>query len=187
MEKAAAMPKHGVGWSQRQAVVSEDLLADVFASYYKRIYNYICCRINDPDEAEDITSQVFEKVLHKIDTFRPERAPLEIWIFAIAHHAVNDYYRGRKYRQWFSLESARDLVSPRPSPEEAALRNEETARLSSALHALGDRERNIVALRFAGRLKNRDIAELTGMTESNVGVILYRSLRQLRSLLQDER
>ncbi|MDT3702970.1 MAG: sigma-70 family RNA polymerase sigma factor [Thermincola sp.] len=47
-----------------------------------------------------------------------------------------------------------------------------------------ERERNIIALKFKAGLTNRHIAELIGLSESNVGVILYRAIRQLRSILK---
>ncbi|MHB8157955.1 MAG: RNA polymerase sigma factor, partial [Desulfocucumaceae bacterium] len=58
--------------------------------------------------------------------------------------------------------------------------------LLQALASLEDRERNIVALKFWGRLSNRRIAELTGLSSSNVGVILYRSMRRLRTILDGQ-
>nr|WP_289137002.1 RNA polymerase sigma factor [uncultured Brevibacillus sp.] len=84
---------------------------DVFDSYHKRIYNYMRYRVSDLCEAEELTSQVFEKVLQKLSTFRPDRAPFEVWLFSIAHHTVNDYYRKQKRRQWFSLDSIKEMIS----------------------------------------------------------------------------
>lgn len=185
MEKVfAAFPKGEA--LEENAAVGTDGFTQIFDSYYKRIYNYMRYRVSDPDEAEELTSQVFEQVLRKIRTFNPDRAPFEVWIFSIAHHAVNDYYRSKKRHAWFSLDSIRELISLKPGPEETALQNEDRDKLNAALESLQDRERNIIAMKFAGRLKNRDIAVLTGLSESNVGVILYRALRKLRDSLKKQ-
>lgn len=164
----------------------KEALADIFDRFYKPVYNYIRYRIDDPHEAEDIACQVFEQVMRKIDSYDPDRAPFEVWIFAIARNAVNDFHRRRKFRSWFSLEKAAAVVSCQPGPEEKVVRKEEIAKLLNALNALGARERDIIAMKFAGGLRNRDIAELTGQTAGNVGVILYRSLHRLRELLERE-
>lgn len=163
-----------------------DIFAEIFDRYYSRIYKYMRYRLNSVEEAEDLSSQVFEKVMQKIETYRPDRAPFEVWMFSIAQNTVNAYYRRRKRGIWFPLESIRDLPSERPNPEEKAVRNEEQGRLLVALSSLEERERNIIAMKFAGGLKNKEIAEIMGLSESNTGVILYRALHRLREILKSE-
>lgn len=69
----------------------EEFFAQVFNLYYKRIFNYTYYRINVKDDAEDLTSQIFQKVISKINTFNKDKAEFEIWLFAIARNTVNDY------------------------------------------------------------------------------------------------
>lgn len=171
---------------QNEAYSYADIVAGIFDRYYPRIYKYMRYRLNSIEEAEDLSSQVFEKVMGKIDTYNPERAPFEVWLFSIAQNTVNAYYRRHKRRIWSPLESIRDLPSERPDPEEVAIHNEEQTRLLVALSSLDERERNIIAMKFAGGLKNRQIAELMGLSVSNTGVILYRSLHHLREILKSE-
>lgn len=64
--------------------------------------------------------------------------------------------------------------------------NEMTVRLLDALAQLEERERDLIALKFAAGLNNRQIAEITGLTPGNVGVILYRSVQRLRNILKVE-
>lgn len=59
--------------------------------------------------------------------------------------------------------------------------SERSDRLNRALDTLSAKERNIIALKFGADLKNTEIARVTGISESNVGVILYRSMRKLKS------
>ncbi|MEN6327157.1 MAG: sigma-70 family RNA polymerase sigma factor [Syntrophomonas sp.] len=183
MEKDFAVYLQPELYMDKKAVTDTEIFAQIFDRFYKRIYNYIRYRIGDTYEAEDLTSQVFEQVLRKYDTYRPEKAPFEVWLFAIAHHAVTDYHRKRKHSLWFSLDKVKELISGRPTPEEACLREENRHELLLALAKLGDRERNIIAMRFAANLKNREIASLLGISENNVGIIVYRTLRQLREIL----
>jgi DNA-directed RNA polymerase specialized sigma24 family protein len=65
----------------------------------------------------------------------------------------------------------------------SVIRNETRAELLAAVPRLEDRERDLIALKFAAGLTNRRIAEITGLSESNVGVILYRAVRRLRAEL----
>lgn len=163
-----------------------DIFADIFDRYYNRIFKYMRYRLNSSEEAEDLSSQVFEQLIKKIETYRPERAPFEVWLFSIAQNTVNAHYRRSKRRLWSPVESIGHLPSRQPSPEEVAVQSEDQGRLLAALASLGKRERNIIALKFTSGLRNREIAELMGLSESNTGVILYRALRKLREILESE-
>jgi RNA polymerase sigma-70 factor (ECF subfamily) len=186
MEKALTMSFSKELCLQDKSHSYADIFADIFDRYYNRIYKYMRYRLNSIEEAEDLSSQVFEQVMRKIDTYHPERAPFEVWLFTIAQNTVNAYYRHRKRWIWSPFESIRNLPSERPNPEAMAVHSEDQDRLLAALNSLGERERNIIAMKFAGGLKNREIAELMGLSESNTGVILYRSLHQLREILKSE-
>lgn len=69
------------------------------------------------------------------------------------------------------------------SPEEQLLRRERFRELYSALAALPEREQEIIALKFAGRLTNRQIAAVLNLSETNVGTTLYRAMHKLRERL----
>lgn len=156
--------------------------AAIYDHYFPRVYNYVH-RIGDAGVADDLTAQVFERALVNIGRYRPERAPFAAWLFAIARNAVSDYLRAQRWRRWLSLEVLRDRASRDPQPEEVAIHNETHAELLAAVARLSGRERDLLAFKFGAGLTNRHIAEITGLSESNVGVILYRAVRRLRAEL----
>lgn len=155
----------------------------IFETYYKRIYNYIFYRVNSHHEAEDLTSQVFEKIMVNIDTYCEEKSPFEVWMFSIAKNVTNDYFREIKKHKFFSIDSIIELISSRKTPEDIVETLETNAELLRALKILDARGRNIIALKFGANLKNIEIAEILEITESNVGVILYRTMKKLRKEL----
>lgn len=155
--------------------------ATIYDHYFPPVYNYVRHRVGDAETADDITAQIFKRALVNIGSYRLERAPFAAWLFAIARHAVNDHFRAQKRRRWLSLEVLRDRASAEPQPEEVTKYIETRAELLAAVARLSDRERDLVALKFAAGLTNRRIAELTGLSESNLGVILYRAVPRLRA------
>ncbi|OMD31456.1 sigma-70 family RNA polymerase sigma factor [Paenibacillus odorifer] len=157
------------------------LFTTIFETYYKRIFNYIAYRVSSLYTAEDLTSLVFEKTLAKLSTYSQEKAPLEVWLFAIARNVVNDHYRSFKRKSFFSLDAVKELVSSRKDPESLILQGERSGKLNEALNTLSSKERNIVALKFGANLRNREIAQVTGISESNIGVILYRTMKKLKT------
>ncbi len=152
----------------------------IFETYYKRIYNYIYYRVYCRFSAEDLTSQVFEKAFRKIETYTQRKSPFEVWLFAIARNVVNDYFREHKKQKFLSFELIHKLVSTKKNPEEIMIKGETKDTLLKALNTLNARDRNIMALKFGAALKNKEIAELLKMTESNVGIIIYRMLKKLK-------
>lgn len=162
----------------------EEEFSEIFKAYYKRVYNYIYYRVNCQYVAEDLTSEVFEAVMVKRDSYSKEKAPFEVWVFAIARNKVNDHFRGLKKRNFFSLDVIKDFISGDKTPESEAIEAEENRELFKALETLDKRERNVVALKFGAQLKNIEIAQVLDITESNVGVILYRTMKKLKKEIE---
>ena len=129
------------------------------------------------EEAEDLTQATFERALRAWDRFDPERASERTWLLAIARNLLIDHYRSD--RRAARARAARRGRARRTlgiaEPDERGL----GCRPSSqpALERLGERERELIALRFGGDLTGPEIAELTGLSLANVQQILSRSLR----------
>ena len=162
-----------------------DAFATVYHYYLPRLYKYMRYRVGDRSDAEELTSQVFERVLTQIDSYCPERGPFAGWLFAIAHNTVVDYQRIQKRHTQVSLEALGQRACNGAGPENMVIYNESRKKLLAALSGLTDRERNLIALKFSAELTNRTIARISGLGESNVAVILYRTVRRLRAELDD--
>lgn len=161
--------------------------ADLYLEYLPRILNYVRFRVGDEEVAQDLTARVFERALAKRHTLRDEGA-FGGWLFRIAHNTVAEHYR--RTRPQVSLEAAAEsgiaFPSGEPSPEAEALRYEEAQVLWGYIRRLPDRDREIVSLKFMGGLRNQEIARITGLTPNHVGVLLFRALRKLRQMMEDE-
>ncbi len=153
---------------------------------FTRVYNYIRYRIDETAAVEDLTAQVFEQVLSSIGRYAAEQAPFEAWLFGIVRHVVGRALRRSRFSAWLPWEAYQRHPAPGPLPEEIAVQRDLRARLGQALLQLPDRQRDLLGLKFAAGLNNRQIAALSGLSEQNVGVILYRAIGRLRELLQGE-
>lgn len=167
----------------RRAQSDPAAFARLYDHYLRRVYNYMRYRLPDAQTADDLTAQVFYRALESLDRYNAEQAPFGAWLFGIAHHVVNDHFRYQKRMNWLSLDSLRHRFSLNPQPEEAFIQSERQRSVLQAVARLTERERDIVALKFGGSLNNRQIAELTGLSASNVGVILYRAMKQIKATL----
>lgn len=158
----------------------------IFEAYYKRIYNYYYYRVQNQHIAEDLTSQLFEKAMTKISSYESSKGNFEVWLFAIARNILNDYFRSQKKYPWSSLDSVLEMISEESEPEQMMFQAEETKVLLDMVKILKEKERNIIAYKFGADLKNKEIAELLGISEKNVSVILCRTLKKLKLKLEGE-
>ncbi len=160
------------------ASVSDADFEEFYRAELPRIYNFFRYRVGDGQLAEDLTSETFEKAWRKRDSYRRDLAAFSTWLFTIARRVAQDHYR--KPHHEIPLEEIANF-STDEIMEELAQQKADFARLSFLLTQLEDRDRELVALKYGAGLTNRDIAHLTGLSESNIGVILHRTLKTLRS------
>lgn len=150
----------------------------VFKDELPRVYNFFRYRLGDDLEAEDLTSATFEKAWKKRRLYRRDRAAFSTWLFSIARNLAIDHHR--KHRQTISLDEM-ELETGTPGVEQQVQVQQDFDRLGKLLASLPEREQELVALKYGADLTNREIARLTGVSETNIGSILHRVVNKLRN------
>jgi RNA polymerase sigma-70 factor (ECF subfamily) len=149
----------------------------VYEQELPRVYNFFRYRIGDRATAEDLTALAFEKAWRARRRYRRDRAAVSTWILAIARNVAIDYFR----RARLELPIDDTHAECDETPETVAVRRSDLRRLGALLGGLPPRERELLALKFGAGATNRAIAKLTGLSESNVGTILHRTIAGLRA------
>ncbi len=156
--------------------------AELYERTFPRVYAYVASLLRDRSAAEDVTAQAFERAYRKRRSYRPAKGSMDAWVFGIARNAALDELRRRK-RHAVLQADPEDTGAPSPEDHaELALRRQA---VRAALASLDGQERDLVALKFAGGLSNVEIARVLGMTESNVGTRLHRTITKLREACHD--
>jgi RNA polymerase sigma-70 factor (ECF subfamily) len=150
---------------------------ELYHAELPRVYNFFRYRFGDGQLAEDLTSETFEKAWRNRHRYQRNLSAFSTWLFSIARRLAVDHYR--KGHLDISLTDLCHLPSDEDL-EGRAQQQVDFTRLSILLAGLADRERKLVALKYGAGLTNRAIAGLTGTSESNVGVILFRAVQTLR-------
>jgi len=150
----------------------------VYTDALPRVYNYFRYRVGAGPLAEDLTAATFEKAWRGRLRYRRDLGAFTTWLFTIAHNVAVDHFR--RHDAALSLEESPLGAAAAPSAEALAERRADFARASALLSRLPERERELIALKYGADLTNRRIAEITGLSESNVGVILHRAIGKLR-------
>ena len=166
--------------------LSGDTPAETFTSLYERtfpkVYAYVASLLRDVTAAEDVTAQAFERAYRRRRSYRASRGTPEAWVFGIARNAALDELRRGRRRARLETDPE-DLDAPSADDHvELALRREA---VRAALATLDERERDMVALKFMGGLSNAEIAAVLGVSESNAGTRLHRTITKLREACHD--
>jgi RNA polymerase sigma factor (sigma-70 family) len=156
--------------AQPSSRLSQDL-HERYRQYFPRVFAYIYGRIRDSRATEDLTSDVFAKAFAKLDVL-PNEGSFEIRLFTVARDVLIAY--------------CRDHSPHEATPEGELLQRPDLAKVLDHLRRLHLREQDIIALKFDAELANAQIAQVMGLSESKVGVILYRTLRKLWKALEGE-
>jgi len=150
----------------------------LYADLAPRVYNYFRYRTGSSADVEDLTSRTFEKAWRSRARYRRDRAGFSTWLFKIAQNVCIDHLQAR--RDHVPICAALELASD-GTPERDVERESDLARLALLTAHLAERERELIALKYGAGLSNRQIARLTGLSESNVGTIVHRTVQTLRA------
>ena len=154
-----------------------------FAALYRSsagdIYAYVASLLRDRTAAEDVTSLAFERAFRRRALFDVHRGSARSWLFAIARNAALDELRRR--RRSGALQ--RDVAEESDEEEDLdALLAERRLLVRDGLASLEPHEREVILLKFLGRLSNAELARVLGCSESNAGTRLHRAIERLREV-----
>jgi RNA polymerase sigma-70 factor (ECF subfamily) len=156
--------------------MARDPLADP-GPLIRRVYAYVAYRLGDGAEAEDVTSETFERALRYRDSYDPRRGEPVAWLIGIARRCIE----GARLRPEH-VASAEDAADTLDVEAETVQR----LTLEQAVARLEERDRELIALRYGSDLSARQIGELLDLRTNAVEVALHRALARLRKLLEGE-
>ena len=160
-------------------------LSAIYELYFDRIYRYVAVRLSDKDEAEDITQEVFIKVLGAIKNYHRRSVPFSSWLYSIAKHQVIDHVRHKSRHPASSLENA-PVTSPfsGDNPEAAAEISYDMENLRLALIQLTPAQREVIILRFTSDLPMAKVARIMGKRVCTVKSLQHRAIMNLKKKLE---
>lgn len=168
---------------ERQVWKPAGLSAQQFTALYVEaapsLYRYFWFHLGSQAESEDLVSETFLGALRSLGTYRSERGSIGAWLFGIARHVLA-HHRKAECRARDVEAEARLLLQSTQSP---ASQLEERIDLWQAVGELAPQAREALALKFGAEFSNVEIAEIMGLSEAQVAMLLYRALVRLRDRL----
>ena len=161
-----------------------EAFAGLYEAYYDKIYRYVMFKTGDTLEAEDLTEEVFLRMLESIGSFKWQGYPFTSWLFRIAHNLVIDYYRKSGRQKKTSLDDAMRVVGSDGVDVDRKLDIELSIKeVKDAMGGLTQLQQEVLSLRFAGGLSVAETAEAMGKKENAVKALQHAAIKKLRTLL----
>ena len=159
----------------------------LYLLFADRVFRYLLARIGDPDLADDITAQVFLRLIEKIGIYRigprDNVAIFSAWLYRLAHNKMVDVLRSHKRSQESPLEHAAYVVGD--DTLEAVEDHLDFQNVLQSLRILNDQQREVIVLRFVEELSIAETAQVMQKSEGAVKALQHRALETLRRHLQD--
>lgn len=160
-------------------------LGELYDLYAPRIYAYMYLRVGDPCLAEDLTGDVFVRVMQALRNRRGWNVSFRAWLYRIAHNLVVDHYRRSSLGSFVSLDEVH-LSAVERDPAEAVQDTLTRERLRGAIYQLTQDQQQVLALRFGEGLTARETAQVMDRTTGAVEALQHRALAALRRILARE-
>jgi RNA polymerase sigma-70 factor (ECF subfamily) len=153
-------------------------LAEAHDTYYPAIFRYIAYKVGNQETAEDLTSEVFVRLL---DAVRDRHAPqntLRGWLYSVASHIVTDYHR-KNYRGGQEVALMETMESDISGPAEQTIKKQTFESLHEALSELTEEQQDVIALRFGYEMPIKEVAQTIGKSEGAVKQLQARAVAAL--------
>jgi len=155
---------------------------EIYTLWLTRVYQYVYARVGSPNDAEDLTSQIFLKAYEAFPRYK-HRGHFAAWLFTIARNEINMFYRGRK-----AVEVTLDVVefaTPGQDMLNTVISSGEINQLKQIISTLPAEEQELIYLRYVAEMKFTDMALVLGRKEDAVKKSLYRLQTRLQNMLEE--
>ncbi|MBN2239994.1 MAG: sigma-70 family RNA polymerase sigma factor [Dehalococcoidales bacterium] len=171
---------------QRAKGNDPNAFAELYDEYFDKIYRYIAVKINNRDDAEDLTQQVFLKAHRSISSYKFKGVPFSAWLYRIAHNQIVDYIRKSSRKPDTLNEEIPVSDKVENDPEYIIEKKMEIKEVLAAARNLTDAQREVISLRFGGEMPTAQVAEIMGKSQGAVKALQHSAIVALRKALLAE-
>lgn len=166
---------------QRAQQGDREAVAQLYRRYAQAIARYVTYRVPDDAAIEDITAEVFLRIIEGLPTYRITGAPFDAWLYRIAAARISDYFRKQARSPAQTLPE--DLMDHLLPLEVDLQQREELAALRRALSQLSEEHQALLTLRFVERKSLAEVAVILDKSLHAVGSEQHRALKKLAQIL----
>lgn len=152
----------------------------VYKTYYSSVLSYLQRKMNNRQDAEDLTSEVFLYCYDHYASYDPEKSAVSTWVYLVANSRLKNYYRDRQENS--DISALENVLPDESSDIERGVYLEQLRKtIAEAISQLPERQQQIVILSYFKQKNSNEIAALLNMTPVNVRVQLSRALSKMEA------
>ncbi len=159
----------------------ETALATLAEEYYPAIFRYFYYRTSSREDAEDLTSEVFVRMIGAI---KKQKGYFPAWLYRIARNLLTDYYRKKKTRREISLETMNIESIPDPKREDTA--NLSPDEIKKILELITPEQREVIILKFLQGYSAEETAQILHKSVGAIKALQFRAFVSLKEILKRE-
>jgi RNA polymerase sigma-70 factor (ECF subfamily) len=189
MTRLFSQPEDGSDWEPQRKVIEAaqagdlDAIASLYDSHVNQVYRYALARLGNVHDAEDVTEEIFFKMINGLSGYQWRRVPFAAWLMRISRNEVISFTR-RNGKRAQDTELPEEIVDQRNSdPAEATEKILALEDLRKAVALLPEAQREVIIFRFASGLSVADTAKALGKNENNVKVLQHKGMQRLQLLM----
>lgn len=161
-----------------------EAFAGLYDDFYGKIYRYVLFKTGDVTDAEDITEEVFLKMLESIRSFKWKGHPFSSWLFRIAHNLIVDHFRKKARKKTVPLEAAASSTGASSHDLDSQLDLKlSVQQVYDAMKGLTELQKEVLTLRFAGGLSVQETSVAMKRKENAVKALQHAAIKKLRTIL----
>ncbi len=164
-----------------------EAFAELYERYVDRMYAYFYYRTGNHDDAEELTSRFFHRLMERLHLYEDRGVPPSAWLYRIAHNMLANWKRDRSRRREVSLDGLGDPVREWAHPEEEVVALAEREEVLEVVRQLPPERQLLLYLKFVEGLPNAEIGKVMGRTEGAIKSLYHRTLVSLRRQLRQRR
>jgi len=164
-------------------ITPADLVRRAVREYETPLVGYAASITNDLDAARDVVQDTFLKLYTQEDPAKLDGPGLKSWLFTVCRNRALDCLRRRKRLVSLDAAPVDHFAARDPDPHDQIAEGDDTADILRFFRRLPDNQAECLRLKFQNELSYREIADLTGLSVSNVGFLIHTGLKRLRQLL----
>jgi RNA polymerase sigma-70 factor (ECF subfamily) len=176
------LPEHLNSDLIRRAQEGEpSVVGELYERHQRGIYRFLYYKVGDLQTAEDLTSEVFLRMIEKLPNYSGPSLTFQAWLFQIARNLSIDHYRRMSIRK--NVQLMDDYPGGGDEPLEMISNDLTSENLYHALVKLPDNQRDVIVMRFVVGMPVREVAQSLHKSENSVKGLQRRALKSLREIL----
>ena len=163
--------------------LDQDALRTLHERYYEVVARYIQFKVGDPHTVEDLSGEVFVRIIEGLKKGQAWRDSPQGWVMGIARHVVTDHYRKRERMPEVKL-SDHLAAAEEHNPLHQAMLSDRKRLLMQAIQQLTDEQRDVILMRFMEGIDIQGVAKALNNTPGAVKGLQFRAMRALAEIMQ---